>query len=133
MTFQPGAESEPLCVDVLINDDTLCEGAETFSVNAASGPDGGSLIISPTSTVTIIDNDGELCPTPHPHPLCETTPLTGYLTSLKKTTRLPFPRDQTLMYPLKAYILNQTLMYPLKAYILIETFFYPTSVTRLPL
>ena len=47
-----------MCREVLINDDTLCEGPETFDIVAEMIPGGGAQPVNSPQTITIDDNDG---------------------------------------------------------------------------
>jgi hypothetical protein len=56
VNFAPGETQKTIVIPV--NDDSLVEGNETFSVSL-SGPSGGATLGSPnTAVVTIVDNDG---------------------------------------------------------------------------
>ncbi len=47
------------CREVLIVDDNLCEGPETFDIVAESVPDGAAIASNSPQTITIIDDDGK--------------------------------------------------------------------------
>ena len=58
ITFNVGDEFSPICVDIPINDDALCEGPENFFLSLTA-IDICADIIFGDGTVTIIDNDGK--------------------------------------------------------------------------
>jgi hypothetical protein len=58
ITFEPGQEGDPICVDIDINNDMVCEGDESFEFILTPCPEGGVDIVNSPGTITIIDDDG---------------------------------------------------------------------------
>lgn len=58
ITFNPGEESMRFCREVIINDDSICEGPESFTLELVAVPGGGATGAN-TATCTINDNDGK--------------------------------------------------------------------------
>ena len=58
LTFDSGNQDDMLCVDIPINNDTLCEADEMFNVTLSTLDP--AVTLDPTAgTVTIIDDDGK--------------------------------------------------------------------------
>ena len=58
LTFDSGNQDDILCVDVPINNDTLCETDEMFNVTLTT-LDSAVILDPSTGTVTIVDDDGK--------------------------------------------------------------------------
>ena len=59
LVFNPNNQNNPLCVDIPIVDDAICEDDESFFVNLMSNDDCVSINQALcTGTVIISDNDG---------------------------------------------------------------------------
>lgn len=57
VSFQPASSTAPLCVDIIVVNDTILENDETFAVRLSSS-DEDVTVESQDATVTISDDDG---------------------------------------------------------------------------
>ena len=58
MTFTSANDDQMLCFPVTIVDDDICEDDESFFVDLTSA-DPNVRVLTPTGSVTILDNDGQ--------------------------------------------------------------------------